>query len=99
MWGRLGSLSRGLLLGASLEEFLKSHIVLSRLGQQGWGVLLGKQAQLGHSTISKSHEWVCSLRTKQKREGQGVKAKASLIQSLILFWDFRTQMGFDFISI
>lgn len=54
--GGLRRLSRGLFLGGSLEEFLKSSVVLPGLGQQGWGVLLGKQARLGHGTVSDSHE-------------------------------------------
>lgn len=39
--GLLGSL----LLGSLLKQFLKAGIVLARFGQQGWGVLLGQQAQ------------------------------------------------------
>lgn len=54
--GRLRCLSGGFFLGGPFEELLKSNVVLSRLGQQGWGVLLGKQAWLGDSTISDSHE-------------------------------------------
>jgi len=54
--GVLRSLSRGLFLGGPLEELLKPKVVLSRLGQQGGRVLLGKQAWLGDSTVSDRHE-------------------------------------------
>lgn len=56
MCGGLRCLSAGLSLGGSLEEFLKFSVVLSGLGQQGRGILLGEQAQLGGSTECDSHE-------------------------------------------
>lgn len=59
--GGLRCLSGGLFLSRSLEEFLESNIVLSRLGKQGRGVLLGKQARVGDSTISDSHERLSTL--------------------------------------
>lgn len=65
--GGLRCLSRGLFLGGSLEELLKPNVVLSRLGQQGWGVLLGKQAQLGGSTVSDSHEHFSTLWRKKHK--------------------------------
>lgn len=54
--GRLRGLSRRLLLRCPFEELLKPHVVLSRLGQQGGWVLLGKQAWLGDGSVSDSHE-------------------------------------------
>lgn len=59
--GRLCCLGRSLFLGCSLEEFLEFNVVLSRFGQQGWRVLLGKQAHLGHSTVCKIHEHFSTL--------------------------------------
>lgn len=73
MCGRLRCLNRSLFLGGSLEEFLKFNVVLPGLGQQGWGVLLGKQAHLGHSTVCDSHERFSTL----WRKNQKVQKKES----------------------
>lgn len=58
--GRLRCLSGCFSLSSPLEELLKPNVVLSRLGQQGGRVLLGKQAWLGGSTVSDSHECFCT---------------------------------------
>lgn len=63
----LRRLSGGLFLSGPLEELLETDIVLSRLGQQGRRVLLGKQARLGCSTVSDSHERFSTLRREEQK--------------------------------
>lgn len=67
--GGLRCLSGSLFLGGSLEELLESNIVLSGLGKQGRGVLLGKQARLVNSTVSDSHERLSTLRRENTEKG------------------------------
>lgn len=55
--GGLCCLSGRFFLGGSLEEFLKPHVVLPRLWQQRWRVLLGEQAWLGDGAVGDSHEF------------------------------------------
>ena len=64
---RLRRLNGGLFLGASLEELLEPKVVLSGLGQQGWRVLLGKQARKGDSTVSHGHDGFGTLERKKQK--------------------------------
>ena len=66
--GGLRCLGGSLFLGGSLEELLKPNVVFSRLGKQGGRVLLGKQARLGHSTVS--HERFCTLKRKKQQQSE-----------------------------
>ena len=65
--GGLRCLSGGLLLGGSLEEFLKPNVVLSRFGKQGRRVLLVKQARVADSPVSDSHERFGTLRRNETK--------------------------------
>lgn len=53
---RLRHLSCSLLLSSAFEELLEADVVFAGLGQQRGRVLVGKQARLGDSGVSNSHE-------------------------------------------